>query len=52
MMHSSSIVARELGRVMFSRDEDFLVEAAARQRRGVPFCGLMTPTAGELRSGS
>jgi predicted nuclease of predicted toxin-antitoxin system len=33
--------ARELGRVMFSRDEDFLAEATARQRAGRPFAGLI-----------
>jgi predicted nuclease of predicted toxin-antitoxin system len=33
--------ARELGRVMFSRDEDFLAEATARQRKGDTFAGLI-----------
>ena len=33
--------ARELGRVMFSRDEDFLAEATARQRNGKAFAGLI-----------
>lgn len=33
--------ARELGRVFFTRDEDFLAEAAARQNRGDTFAGLI-----------
>ena len=33
--------ARELGRVMFSRDEDFLAEATSRQRSGGTFAGLI-----------
>lgn len=33
--------ARELGRVMFSRDEDFLAEATSRQRSGETFAGLI-----------
>ena len=32
--------ARELGRVMFSRDEDFLADATSRQRRDESFAGL------------
>ena len=30
----------ELGRVLFSQDEDLLIEAAKRQRSGVPFGGV------------
>ena len=33
--------AGELGRVMFSRDEDFLAEATARQRSGKSFAGVI-----------
>jgi predicted nuclease of predicted toxin-antitoxin system len=33
--------ARALGRVLFSRDEDFLAEAAGRQRRGETFAGVI-----------
>jgi Domain of unknown function (DUF5615) len=33
--------AGELGRIVFTRDEDFLVEATARQRRNVSFAGLI-----------
>ena len=33
--------ARELGRVLFSRDEDFLAEATLRQRSGGTFAGLI-----------
>ena len=33
--------AGELGRVMFSRDEDFLAEATSRQRSGESFAGLI-----------
>ena len=33
--------ATELGRVLFSQDEDLLAEAAKRQRRGVPFGGVI-----------
>jgi len=33
--------ARELGRVLFSRDEDFLAEATWRQRSGRSFAGLI-----------
>jgi predicted nuclease of predicted toxin-antitoxin system len=32
--------ARELGRVLFSQDEDLLEEAVRRQRAGVTFSGL------------
>ena len=32
--------AGELLRVLFSRDEDFLIETDARQRRGEPFTGV------------
>ncbi len=37
------IVARaaELGRVIFSQDEDMLVEATRRQRTGEPFAGII-----------
>jgi predicted nuclease of predicted toxin-antitoxin system len=33
--------ARELGRVLFTRDDDLLVEAARRQRSGITFHGLV-----------
>ncbi len=33
--------AGELGRVLFTQDDDLLAEATARQRMGVPFCGVI-----------
>ena len=33
--------ATALGRVLFSQDEDLLIEAAKRQRSGVPFGGVI-----------
>ncbi len=33
--------ASELGRVLFSQDDDLLAEAAKRQREGVTFSGLV-----------
>jgi predicted nuclease of predicted toxin-antitoxin system len=33
--------ATELGRVLFSQDEDLLVEASSRQAAGVPFSGVI-----------
>lgn len=33
--------ATELGRVFFTRDEDFLAEAASRQRSGITFSGII-----------
>jgi hypothetical protein len=33
--------AATLGRVLFSNDEDLLVEAATRQRTATPFAGLI-----------
>ena len=33
--------AMELGRVLFSQDDDLLNEAATRQRRSRPFAGLI-----------
>ncbi|MCQ3980799.1 MAG: hypothetical protein DPW09_45955 [Anaerolineae bacterium] len=33
--------ATELGRVMFSQDEDLLVEAQRRQAEGLPFTGVI-----------
>jgi hypothetical protein len=33
--------ASELGRVLFTRDDDLLAEAAERQREGVPFHGIV-----------
>jgi hypothetical protein len=33
--------AAEVGRVLFSQDKDLLVEAARRQRDGVPFAGVL-----------
>ena len=33
--------ATELGRVLFSEDDDLLVEAARRQEQGEPFAGVI-----------
>ena len=33
--------AGELGRILFSQDEDLLIEAARRQRESVPFVGII-----------
>ena len=33
--------AGELGRVMYSEDEDFLREGVRRQRAGIPFAGVI-----------
>lgn len=33
--------ANELGRVLFTRDDDLLAEAATRQRAGRRFCGVI-----------
>ena len=33
--------ATELGRVLFSQDDDLLIEATKRQRSGVAFCGVI-----------
>lgn len=33
--------APELGRVLFSQDDDLLAEASRRQAGGVPFCGVV-----------
>jgi len=33
--------ATELGRAMFSQDEDLLAEAKRRQERGIPFSGVI-----------
>ncbi len=33
--------AGELGRVLFTRDDDLLAEAARRQREGIPFHGIV-----------
>ena len=33
--------AAEAGRVLFSQDEDLLMEAAKRQREGIPFQGVI-----------
>ncbi|MGE0822932.1 MAG: hypothetical protein AB7G75_11720 [Candidatus Binatia bacterium] len=33
--------AEELGRVLFTRDDDLLAEATKRQRAGIPFCGIV-----------
>lgn len=32
--------AAELGRIIFSQDRDFLVEAKRRQEEGIPFLGV------------
>ena len=33
--------ATELGRALFSQDDDLLVEATKRQRSGLPLCGVI-----------
>jgi len=33
--------AVELGRVLFTQDDDLLAEAAERQRKGIPFRGVI-----------
>jgi predicted nuclease of predicted toxin-antitoxin system len=33
--------AMQLGRVVFTQDRDFLIEAARRQRQGEPFSGVI-----------
>jgi hypothetical protein len=33
--------ATDLGRVLFTRDDDFLKEAAYRQQQGIPFGGVI-----------
>jgi predicted nuclease of predicted toxin-antitoxin system len=33
--------AGELERVLFTRDDDLLTEAARRQRESIPFCGVI-----------
>jgi predicted nuclease of predicted toxin-antitoxin system len=33
--------ATTLGRVLFSQDDDLLVEASRRQTAGIPFCGVI-----------
>lgn len=33
--------AHELGCVLFTQDDDLLVEAAERQRKGIPFSGII-----------
>ena len=33
--------ATELDRVLFTQDEDFLIEAVSRQRGGIPFFGVI-----------
>lgn len=33
--------ATELGRVLFSQDDDLLVEASRRQASSLPFCGVI-----------
>jgi uncharacterized protein with PIN domain len=33
--------AGELGRVLFTRDDDLLAEATKRQRAGISFCGVV-----------
>ena len=33
--------AAELGRVLFTQDQDFLIEAARRQRSGTAFAGII-----------
>ena len=33
--------ASKLDRVLFTQDDDLLIEAAARQERGIPFSGVI-----------
>jgi predicted nuclease of predicted toxin-antitoxin system len=33
--------AGEVGRVLFTRDDDLLTEATKRHRTGIPFCGIV-----------
>lgn len=33
--------ANELGRVLFTRDDDLVAEAVRRQREGIPFAGVI-----------
>lgn len=33
--------ATELGRVLFTQDDDLLAEAAKLQKEGIPFCGVI-----------
>ena len=33
--------AHQLGRVVFTQDDDFLIEAARRQREEIPFSGII-----------
>lgn len=33
--------ATELGRVFFTHDKDFIIEAARRHREGISFCGVI-----------
>jgi hypothetical protein len=33
--------ANELGRVLFTRDDDLVTEAVRRQREGIPFAGVI-----------
>ena len=43
--------AGELGRVLFSQDEDLLIEAARRQREGLHFAGVIYAPQMELSVG-
>jgi hypothetical protein len=43
--------AGELGRVLFSQDEDLLIEAARRQREGIHFAGVIYTPQLELSVG-
>jgi len=43
--------ASESGRVLFTRDDDLLSEATKRQREGIPFQELFTPTNSRFRLG-
>lgn len=36
--------ANELERLLFTRDDDLLVEATKRQRAEIPFCGVIRPS--------
>lgn len=33
--------AHQIGRIVFTQDDDFLIEATRRQREGIPFSGVI-----------
>jgi predicted nuclease of predicted toxin-antitoxin system len=52
-MEDSALLDRatELGRVLFTQDQDFLAEAARRQRSGITFAGVIYPPQDEALLG-